>query len=453
MRISYTTALVCSVLLCLFATPTFGQNSACFGESVTLQLDATRGSLQWQKSLDGQNYSDLVGQTAISTQQVITEDAWFRAYHITETGCDTVWSDVFAIEVNDLRADAGSDQVICEFESLTLGGNPSAIGGFAPHTYAWSPSTDLTNATLANPVATPSATRDYILTVNDANGCTAVDTMNVLVNVITTDSVTFNATGGPQTFVVPPCITMIRVRLWGAQGSPGTGTTAGVGGRGGFVDGLLSVSPGDVITVQVGTQGGYNGGGLGGTSSIHPGGHGGGASDIRLNGSATANIVAIAAGGGGGGGGGGFVSGNGGNGGANNGNTGANGTSAGTPGGTAGLLGTGATLFAGGTGGTGGTGCGFFNAGPGQNGTPFQGGNGGNTTTGGTCTFPGAGGGGGGGGVWGGAGGGGGAPGDAVNFTGAGGGGGAGSSSTGTLTSATTSGTTRTGDGLIIINW
>ncbi len=114
---------------------------------------------------------------------------------------------------------------------------------------------------------------------------------------------TFNFTGAPQTYTVPANVTAITVDVQGAQGggslpSPGNNP----GGLGGRVQTTLSVTPGEVLAVNVGgttstTGGGWNGGGNG-TSN---GAGGGGGSDIRSGGTGLASRIVTAGGGGGGG--------------------------------------------------------------------------------------------------------------------------------------------------------
>ena len=145
-------------------------------------------------------------------------------------------------------------------------------------------------------------------------------------------STTFSYTGAVQTFTVPCGVSTITIEAWGAQG--GTNATTIVGGAGGFASGDLAVIEGDVLNIYVGGQNGYNGGGNGGVTSgcsSADAGVGGGASDIRLNGSVLGDRIVVAAGGGGaggnrvsgcgrgagGGGGGGFYGGGGGVGGHN----------------------------------------------------------------------------------------------------------------------------------------
>jgi subtilisin-like proprotein convertase family protein len=49
-------------------------------------------------------------------------------------------------------------------------------------TYSWSPSAGLTSDTIPNPVASPTVTTSYVITVTDANGCSNRDTVVVNVN-------------------------------------------------------------------------------------------------------------------------------------------------------------------------------------------------------------------------------------------------------------------------------
>jgi hypothetical protein len=205
-------------------------------------------------------------------------------------------------------------------------------------------------------------------------------------------TVQFTFTGAPQFFTVPAGITLLNVD---ARGSAGVLNVPGLlPGNGGRVQATLPVTPGETLTVMVGSAtgvapdpGGFNGGGAHG---------GGGASDLRRG--STRLLVA-----GGGGGRGLDVGGNGGHGG---GLVGAAGV------GTCGFGGAGGTQVAGGTGGAGGLGGAAGS--PGISGT---GGDGGSAFAVGVIA-----GGGGGGGYFGG--GGGGACGSVVGGSGGGGGGG-----------------------------
>jgi hypothetical protein len=121
----------------------------------------------------------------------------------------------------------------------------------------------------------------------------------------------FAYTGADQTWTVPQGVTSINVQLWGAQGGGDNYVNNATGGYGGYVNGVLTVTPGQVLTIVVG-QGGikyhtqmtngsdatYGGGGGAVTSDLYSncGGSGGGRSAISSGGSDL-----VTAGGGGGG--------------------------------------------------------------------------------------------------------------------------------------------------------
>ncbi len=81
-----------------------------------------------------------------------------------------------------LVADAGNDTTICSGCSVTLNGASS--GGTASFNYSWSPVTGLSNPSIANPVATPSVTTTYTLTVTDVNNCSSTSDITVAVGVV-----------------------------------------------------------------------------------------------------------------------------------------------------------------------------------------------------------------------------------------------------------------------------
>lgn len=235
---------------------------------------------------------------------------------------------------------------------------------------------------------------------------------------------TFTYTGAPQYFQAPAGTTQLLVEAWGAQGD----STAG--GRGGYVRGMVTVTPGQTLQINVGGAGRYNAGGWngggnrGGGSWPVPGG-GGGASDVRQAPGNLSNRLVIA------GGGGGPADTRGGDGGAPFGADAADNSYDAPQQGAQG--GRGGSLVAGGGGGGGFCGNGY-------NGTFGAGGSGGPTN--------GYAGGGGGGGYYGGGGGG-----SGCIWGGAGGGGGSSNVANGIVTGAQYKTGVRAGDGLVIISW
>ena len=123
----------------------------------------------------------------------------------------------------------------------------------------------------------------------------------------TTTKVSFTYTGADQSFTVPSGVTSLTIKVWGAGGT-GPANESGNGGSGGFSQGTLAVSSGNVLKIVVG-QGGtsvgsatYGGGGIGSyRTSYSPAyaGSGGGYSGVFLTSVAFANAKILAGGGGG----------------------------------------------------------------------------------------------------------------------------------------------------------
>ena len=118
----------------------------------------------------------------------------------------------------------------------------------------------------------------------------------------------FDYTGAEQQFEVPPFVTSVSIKAFGAAGWSG----ARSGGLGGEAEGTLAVTPGEILHLFVGGQGiaangdhvveggGFNGGGDGqNNGNPNSVGGGGGASDVRQGGSDLEDRVLVAGGGGG----------------------------------------------------------------------------------------------------------------------------------------------------------
>lgn len=79
-----------------------------------------------------------------------------------------------------LIVDAGAFKIIQPGNTTQLGGAPTATGGTPPYTYAWNPSTALSSSSVPNPTASPTTNTIYSLTVTDASGCFATDSVAVI---------------------------------------------------------------------------------------------------------------------------------------------------------------------------------------------------------------------------------------------------------------------------------
>ena len=77
----------------------------------------------------------------------------------------------------------GAGATICNENSISLVSSVSN-GGDAPFTYSWSPTTGLSATNIINPIASPTSTQLYEVTVTDANGISDTESTTVTVNAL-----------------------------------------------------------------------------------------------------------------------------------------------------------------------------------------------------------------------------------------------------------------------------
>lgn len=115
----------------------------------------------------------------------------------------------------------------------------------------------------------------------------------------------FNYTGSVRTWTAP-VKGRYKLEVWGAEGKAGfCDVFPTYPGKGGYSKGEININASQALSIYIGgqgnkNQGGYNGGGNGWIyNAMNYGGGGGGATDIRMNGTALANRIIVAGGGGG----------------------------------------------------------------------------------------------------------------------------------------------------------
>jgi gliding motility-associated-like protein len=98
----------------------------------------------------------------------------------TATGCDSLIRTVtLTVNTRPTIRLSKSNDINCVIASARL----NVAGGVR---YLWSPAASLSDATVYNPVATPTATTVYSVEVTAANGCEAADSIRVIVAPILT---------------------------------------------------------------------------------------------------------------------------------------------------------------------------------------------------------------------------------------------------------------------------
>lgn len=152
--------------------------SICFGNSANL---IATGGLSYVWSPAANLSSSILPDPVANPQNTTT-------YSVTVTdinGCSATDGMVLTV-FSQLSANAGIDQTICMGQTANL----LATGGSV---YNWNPSGSLTNAGVPGPVASPSVTTTYTVTVSDGNGCSATDDVSVNVNSVPTSDFTLTS--------------------------------------------------------------------------------------------------------------------------------------------------------------------------------------------------------------------------------------------------------------------
>ena len=156
-------------------------------------------------------------------------------------------------------------------------------------------SLSFSNATAGYPLARMYATD---LSSSTTPGNIASSALVLQSSVATSNVTSFLYTGADQSFTVPAGVTSITVSLWGAGGGY-NGYYGGGAGAGAYIKGILTVTPGQILSVisgaggQILTANGYGGAGIGNSVGYNAwnAGNGGGASSVR---SVLSNVITSA---------------------------------------------------------------------------------------------------------------------------------------------------------------
>jgi len=150
----------------------------CYGNDIN--LTAAGDSVNWETA----NGLELLNSNAFAFEVLQKDTVMASVFNLT-TGCQN--SDTLAVNFNELPlADAGEDKVTCAGTTIEIGGAYDDIVGLS---FNWTPDGTLNDATLVNPVASPSQKTSHILTVTDGNGCENNDSMTVFMDSVSVVSV------------------------------------------------------------------------------------------------------------------------------------------------------------------------------------------------------------------------------------------------------------------------
>lgn len=137
--------------------------SICYGDSIRLSGSAI-GNFQW-------NTSNQLSDSTIVNPYVKPDSSTVFILTSSSNGCKI--TDSVIVQVNKPVANAGTDVVICKFDSIQLNANGSG-------NLAWFSAPEILDTTVANPFISPKSTKNYILSSRIAH-CVTLDTVVVSV--------------------------------------------------------------------------------------------------------------------------------------------------------------------------------------------------------------------------------------------------------------------------------
>ena len=161
-----------------------GQNSV-----ITTTVSPGGGSYTWTPAT---YLSSTTAATVTSTPTVAGNITYKVLYNLN--GClDSSYKTIRTYTVPTASAGPNITKCIPIGPSFTIGGSPTGTGGSGSFSYAWSPNTNLSSTTVANPTytGTTAVNRVYTVTVTDnVSGCTATSSMRLIIasSVTTTNS-------------------------------------------------------------------------------------------------------------------------------------------------------------------------------------------------------------------------------------------------------------------------
>lgn len=166
---------------------------------------------------------------------------FYAETHSTVNNCTSATRTAVSLAIHPaLLANAGTNSAICIGGTKQLAASSS--NGTAPFTYAWSPAGSLNNPAIANPVASPTGTTNYTVTITDSHGCTGTSQVLVTVNPLPTLTV--------NNVTCDPGLSTYRVLIT-TNANTVTATLGTVTSAGGGMYNINGIPTGQNVTVTV----------------------------------------------------------------------------------------------------------------------------------------------------------------------------------------------------------
>jgi len=167
-----------------------GDFSICSGETLSLNVENPNPAFTYSWTPDE---VIIAGQNSSVVQAIINEPTLFTVTSLSPSGCTS--SDSTLVTVSAL----GPQLVIATANPYVITSGEASLLNAAPsgYSYSWTPAETLNNPSIANPLARPTETTIYTVTVADSE-CSFTDTVEVRV---------LNLVCGPPNIFVPSAFT------------------------------------------------------------------------------------------------------------------------------------------------------------------------------------------------------------------------------------------------------
>ena len=201
---------------CNISTTATGEATICAGNSVNLNaVGSQTGSYSQSTTVSGYDTdplwayvpfsSGVTGATITEISFTVSGLAACTSWYEGDLYIDGTYYSTYCNSTNSYTGFNGTSATTGHYfglqsydndsysDNISMGLSVTVSWTNSTFSYAWSPTTGLSNPNIANPVATPSSTTTYTVTATSADGCTATNSVTVYVTPYPTNDNCANA--------------------------------------------------------------------------------------------------------------------------------------------------------------------------------------------------------------------------------------------------------------------
>src|SRR5262249_6065753 len=129
-------------------------------------------------SIDWSPVGEISDPNSVTTQAWPSQTGWYYVNSQDIMSTCTYTDSIYITVGAPFNLSVTNDTTICDVAGIQLHATPDAG---TDHVWVWSPGTDLSATFVENPIATPSSTIEYHVSVTSAEGCERVDSVTITV--------------------------------------------------------------------------------------------------------------------------------------------------------------------------------------------------------------------------------------------------------------------------------